>query len=221
MMDRDEVKTRAAEIDRLRHSIFARCRELGFGDEERREVQLRATGKESLTSMTADEMRAVVRALGGGMPNRSGLPRNAHAAKLRALWISAFWLGVVRDRSDQALGAWVCRQSGLAAARWATPAHTAAAIEALKEWMAREAGVDWSPYGAGRSKAHHCPGGRVLEALWRKLHAANAVRDPAPAALDAWVVGYRRSPERYMSLPAGALNQLIARLGAWLKESSA
>jgi len=115
-MDRDELKTRAAELDRLRRSIFGRCRELGFGDEERREVQLRATGKESLTSMTADEMRAVVRALGAGTPDRSGLPRNAHAGKLRALWISAFWLGVVRERSDQALGAWVCRQSGLAAA---------------------------------------------------------------------------------------------------------
>lgn len=68
-----------------------------------------------------------------------------YAAKLQALWIAAWNLGIVRERDDAALIAFVRRQTGIDHVRWVRDAQDAAkAIEALKGWMAREAGVDWA-----------------------------------------------------------------------------
>ena len=217
---------------KIRRAIFARCREEGIDDAARRDVQLRATGKASLKDMSPAEMEKVLRALGGRIRREartSDLPANAHASKLRALWISAYWLGVVRDNRDGALAAWICRQTDIDAARWATPVQTAACIEALKDWMARDGGVDWSPYvvafgakGAreGESRRRDAPGARILEALWRKLHEAGAVRIADDAALHAWVTGFRRDSACYTALNASTLNQLIRELGQWLRRAS-
>ena len=220
----------APAIKRTRAAILAKCRDLGIDSDTRHALQRRVTGKESLTDMSLVEMRQVLAALAGrqtGQPGRSGgrakvasrpslLPAGPHTSKLRALWISAYWLGVVRDREDKALAAWICRQTGLDAARWATPAHTSQCIEALKDWMARDGGVDWRPYAHKK----HNPGARILEALWRKLHAAGAVRIADHGALHSWVVGFRRAQEPYSTLNASTLNQLIRELGTWLRKEA-
>lgn len=74
------------------------------------------------------------------------------AGKLQALWIGAWNLGIVRDRDDAALIAFVKRQTGIEHVRWVRDAEDAAkAIEALKGWMAREAEVDWSVDGDQQS----------------------------------------------------------------------
>ena len=216
-------KSGAGDANRIRRAIFARCREAGIDDDERHRVQLRATGKSSLKEMTPVEMETVLRALGGSVrrrPRTADLPNGPHTAKLRALWISAWCLGVVRDNEDRALAAWICRQAGIDAAKWATPAQTAACIEALKDWMARDAGVDWSPYARAKGKPRHAPGARVLEALWRALHAAGAVRIDDPGALAAWVEGFRRQPGDYVRLNASTLNRLIRELGEWLRRAA-
>ena len=211
---------------RLRRAIFAACRQRGIDSDLRHEIQLGATGKASLTEMTTDDMRKVLDAVNGrrrrtgGKPNRlkgptGSLPDGPHTSKLRALWISAWWLGVVEDRSDEALGAWIRRQTGLDAARWATPVQTSACIEALKGWMARDGGVDWSPY-TGDGKPHHAPGARIMEALWRRLHEAGAVKNGSEDALYSWVIGFRRAQDDYTILPAKVQNQLIRELGRWL-----
>lgn len=214
----------SAEAARLRRAIFARCRQARIDDDARRAVQYRTTGKASLTQMSTKEMEDVLLALGGTAPRQrpsADLPDGPHTAKLRALWISAYWLGVVRDRGDAALAAWLRRQTGLDAARWATPAQTASAIEAAKDWLTREAGVDWSPYAAADGPPRHAPGARLLEALWRKLHAAGAVRIADHGALHAWVTGWRRDAAAYQALPAAELNELIRELGAWLRKATA
>jgi len=218
------------ELKRTRAAIFAKCRDRGIDADTRHALQRRVTGKESLTDMTLQEMRAVYAALAGRETVRTGgrragktyaqagkyLPAGPHTSKLRALWISAYWLGVVRDREDKALASWICRQTGLDAARWATPAHTAQAIEALKDWMARDGGVDWRPYAHKK----HNPGARILEALWRKLHAAGAVRIADHGALHSWVVGFRRAQDSYSTLNGWTLNQLIRELGTWLRKEA-
>ncbi|MFT4098453.1 MAG: regulatory protein GemA [Rhodoblastus sp.] len=63
---------------------------------------------------------------------------------LQALWIAAWNLGVVENRDDRALLAFVERQTGLSHTRFLHDAKDAAkAIEGLKAWIAREAGVAW------------------------------------------------------------------------------
>ena len=232
----------ARDPARIRRAIFGACRRRGIDDETRRAVQLRATGKESLKDMTPREMAEVLQALGGwrrrqldDSPRRRGpgppsgvgepkprevLPAGPHRSKLRALWICAYELGVVRDRTDDALAAWICRQTGLDAAVWATPAQTSACIEALKDWMARDGGVCWEPYARSGKRPVHNPRARVLEALWRKLHEVGAVRIADHGALHSWVVGFRRSQESYSALPSTIQDQLIRELGKWLRKAS-
>jgi len=214
----------APDPAKVRRAIFAKCREEGIDDAARHDVQLRATGKASLKDMSPAEMEKVLRALGGRIRRESrtsDLPNGPHTGKLRALWISAYWLGVVRDNRDGALASWICRQTGIDAARWATPVQTAACIEALKDWMTRDGGVNFAPYAQAKGKPKHAPGARILEALWRKLHEAGAVRIPDTAALHAWVTGFRRDSACYTALNASTLNQLIKELGEWLRRASA
>ncbi len=225
----------AAMKQRLRRSIFAACKRKGLGDEERHAIQQRVTGKASLTAMDASDMRAVLRDLNGprvksrrpekpeaikpGAPTDLGI--GPHVGKLRALWRSGWWLGVVKDDSDAALAAWICRQTGLDAARWMTPMHGAACVEALKDWLSRDSGVDWAPYSnLGNRKKRHVPGARVMEALWSQLHVAGAVPMGTADGLQVWVQGFRRGPEHYVTLPARTQNQLIQELGKWLTRTT-
>ena len=220
----------------LRRAIFGECRRRGIDQETRHALQVRVTGKSSLTQMDEAEMRRVLRELQGGQQRRPGprggprrdgageskprevLPTGPHRSKLRALWICAYELGVVRDRTDAALASWLCRQTGLDAAVWATPAQTAQCIEALKDWLARDGGVDWSPYARSGKRPVHKPRARIMEALWRRLHEAGAVRIADHGALHSWVVGFRRAQDTYSALPSTIQDQLIRELGKWLRK---
>src|SRR3546814_11311495 len=70
------------------------------------------------------------------------------APKLVALWLSAWNLGVAHNRHEHALIAFVERQTGIAHVNWVRDQRDgAAAVEALKKWIAREAHAEW-PVGA-------------------------------------------------------------------------
>ena len=127
---------------------------------------------------------------------------------------------MVRNRGDDSLAAFIRRQAGIDAARWATPAQTAAAIEALKDWMARDGGVDWSPYAQDGGRPKEYPRARVLEALWRKLHRAGALRVSDPGALHYWVVSRTGDQRNYAHLDARTQDGLIRELGEWLRRVS-
>ncbi|MCX5512259.1 hypothetical protein C3941_09320 [Kaistia algarum] len=69
--------------------------------------------------------------------------------KIRALWIAGWNLGVVKDRHDTALIAFVRRQTGIDHVSWVRdPKDGNKVIEAIKAWLAREAGVQWPGRGA-------------------------------------------------------------------------
>jgi hypothetical protein len=86
------------------------------------------------------------------------------AGKLQALWIAGWNLGLVRDRDDRALLAFVKRQTGIDHTRFLRHGQDAMkAIEALKGWLERSGGVDW--------KEHSDPAACVLAAQVRRLRA--------------------------------------------------
>lgn len=67
-----------------------------------------------------------------------------YAPKLRALWLSGWNLGVVRQKDDRALIAFIERQTKLTHPKFLhDPAEARKAIEALKKMLTREAGVRW------------------------------------------------------------------------------
>lgn len=133
----------AAQIGAI-HSIAKR---LGMTEDERRDaIAAAAGGKRSAKLLTAGEAITVIDNLkaiqGGGAKSRE--LDGKFAPILRALWISGWHLGVVFDRKDKALLSFLGRQTGLSHTRFLRDTKDARrVIEALKGWLAREAGVDW------------------------------------------------------------------------------
>ena len=214
--------------------IFAAARRLGLSDEQRRAAQAALVGESSLTRMTAEQVRRVeahFEAQLAPLPAPAATdtpPDTPQGRKLRALWISAWLLGIVNDRSDRALAAWIRRQTHLKAARWAVDARQCAnVIEALLAWIAREAGVDWSPYRVARADGPPVelfrPAARVIEAQWRILRKLGELRGPVRADSDAlhryasrWAGGAERG---LTQLSQAELHGLSARLAVWIRKA--
>ena len=208
-MSRDPAKLRAR--------IFAACKKRGIDTDTRRAIQTEATGQVSLKGMSAADMLRVLGAIerrGGG----DSLPDHAMAPLLRALWISGWHLGVVRDRTDEALCKFVAQSLGVDAARFAGP-RLGAAVEEVKRLLAREGGVDWSPPSgekAGSPAAR--PRVRVVEAQWRRLLELGAVRNVE--ALDHYACKLLRIGVRSIShLEDNDLDALIHMLGARVRRA--
>ncbi len=134
-------------------AIHTISKAIGLSETERRELMAAtAGGKRSARELSAGEAILVIDRLkaiqgGGAAPLKSKRAREMHgkwAPLLRALWISGYHLGVVEDRTDRALIAFVKRQTGLDHERWLVSAADARrVIEALKGWLSRAAGVEW------------------------------------------------------------------------------
>lgn len=167
--------------------IHGLAKRMGLDDAAYREA-LSAEGVASSKKLTVAQAGALIERWNAGAPARrasSGRsPRTTASGRfapiLRALWIAGYNLGVVREPDDTALIAFVQRQRKVDHTRFLTERTDAlAVVEALKKWLARDAGVIWpkgpDPDGLARKRA-------VLEAQWRALIAAGAVQlwgDPA------------------------------------------
>ena len=247
------MSARSAEWRQACGRVHACAKQLGLDDDARRDLQRRAVGKESCADMTAAELRRVLsemdradrpgrrdRAARAARSQASGasarrvresdkragdLPDSPLAGKLVALWVSGWHLGVVRDRTDAALAKWVCRQTGLDAAAWARPADLTRAVEALQAWLAREGGVDWSPYVTldrnGKPRETHCPRARVLEAQWRILHRAGVVDVGSNSALGAYASRHAGlgHADSHLALDGKQADALIRNLGARIRRA--
>nr|WP_325176349.1 regulatory protein GemA [Sinorhizobium medicae] len=113
---------------------------------------------------SASEKRDVRRP--DGRPQLTG----RFAAKLQALWIAAHNLGIVKNRDDAALITFVKRQTGIDHVRFLRfPDDARKAVEALKGWIAREGGVDWSD-GKLLPDYARADGYKIAWAQWRKLN---------------------------------------------------
>lgn len=131
-------------------AIYVGCKQLGIEEDDRRDLFERVTGKRSLREMNPKELDTVVSELRSkgfkqvSKGSRSKL-QGPFAKKMQALWIAAYNLGLIRNKNDDALMAFIKRQTKLDHSRFLRYAEDAdKAIEALKGWMAREANVDWS-----------------------------------------------------------------------------
>lgn len=135
---------------------------LGLDDDSYRDALRQVTGKSSSADMTEAERARVLerfRDLGFKAGSTGGRKRleGRFAGKLQALWIAGWNLGLVRDRDDRALVSFVKRQTGIEHVRFLRHGEDAMkAIEALKSWLARGAGVDW--------KADDTPAGCIITA---------------------------------------------------------
>lgn len=166
----------AIDRNRLMRRLHVMKREQGLDDDLYRDKLEGLTGKRSAAELSDAELEETVAAFRRGQ--RAGmaakLPDTKQARMIQAQWISLWNLGVVHDKTDGAITAFVKRQTGLDAARWLTsPQDVAKVAEALKDWMARE-GVDWSNL-PGSPPFMRLPAFRVACAQWRKLTERGSV----------------------------------------------
>lgn len=154
-------------------------------DDELYRGMLGRFGVASSKALTSGQAAQLIDTLQVAGPARPQHPKavamtGRYGAKIRALWISGWHLGVVRDRTDEAACAFVERQTGVQRTAWLVePAAGRAAIEALKAWLAREAGVEWPPGREADIRDHKRA---VLVAQWGRLVGLGIVM-PGPVRL--------------------------------------
>ncbi|CAH0339602.1 regulatory protein GemA [Rhizobium sp. CECT 9324] len=130
-------------------AIHVAKKNLGLNDDTYRAKLQVITGKTSTKEMTEAERQKVLTVLrNDGFQTAPGKPSKGltgkYAKKLQALWIAGYNLGLVRDRRDTALLAFVKRQTGVDHTRFLhQPEDGRAAIEALKAWLHRDARVSF------------------------------------------------------------------------------
>lgn len=163
-------------------AIHVGLKQLGIDDQTGRDLYERVTGKRSLAAMNELERNRVVQELRdkgfkpAPKPKSKGL-EGRFAKKLQALWIAAWNLGLARNNSDEALVAFVKRQTGIDHVRFLRDADDAGkAIEALKGWMTRECGVDWkvAPFDPDFAKTH---GFKIAWSQWLRLDGSVNAND--------------------------------------------
>ncbi|MER8923364.1 regulatory protein GemA [Mesorhizobium sp. M0802] len=159
-------------------AIHVGNKQLGLDEDTARDLYQRVTGKRSLREMNDRELQLIVteHRRQGFKPAEKGL-QGPFAKKLQALWIAAWNLGIVGDRTDAAMLSFIKRQTGIEHTRFLLDAEDAAkAIDALKAWMTREAGVDWSQ-SVSTASWLRSSGAKIALAQWQVLSVLRAV-DP-------------------------------------------
>jgi hypothetical protein len=147
-------------------------------DDDYRDLLKQLTGQDSSRYLTVTQAGRVIdrlRELTGeyGMKGAVAGLDSGVGAKLRALWIVAYDCGVVRDRSDRAMLAYLERQTGVSHTRFLADAGAgASAIDGLRAWLARAAAIDWPADRRDVIAAKRA----VLNAQWLRLIALNVVR---------------------------------------------
>ena len=207
-------------------AIHIAKKDLGLSDESYRAVIRRVTtGRtESSASCGDEERRELLKEFErlGWRPKRQGKkragsrPRSAdpRAAKARALWIALYHLGEVENPSEDALGAFVERQTGVEAFQWLDPAQFNQVIEALKSMCARAGFVvpDTRKDGGREAKI------ALLKALWAKLHDVGKARVKSVNALEKYLsthcLTFRGA---FIHMSDEHLDQGVEILGAWLR----
>ncbi|WP_029061314.1 regulatory protein GemA [Labrenzia sp. DG1229] len=109
-------------------------------DDTYRDILERETGKRSSKGMSHVEQLKVISALKTIAPKQDGQRATGKfARKLQALWIAGYNLGVVSNKSDQAMMAFLKRQTGIEHHRFLQDGNDAnKAIDALKLWIRRK-----------------------------------------------------------------------------------
>lgn len=211
--------------DTRRRALYAKIavarKQLALAEDTYRDMLADRYGAASAAELTyteIDDLLAHFKHLGFKPTRKAGrrtVAGSPEAAKARALWISLYHLGVVRDASERALSAFGERQTGKAALQWIR-GDWFKVIEALKDWAARPldrggAGVDWSSIpGIGDN-----PRARVLEAQWRRLAALGWAKVDSTFALAGWLqaAGFTAGREDQAQLDPETADRAIAHLG--------
>ncbi len=230
------ARTRDAQRRALMGVVHKAAKAIQMDDDDRRAMQIRITGKESLADMTLgqigdvlDELRALGWVDGKRSKGRRRLASHPEAGKIRALWLSLYHLGEVNDPTEDALASFVKRQTRLDDLEWVKQENAHRVIEALKSWCdragyylpdaERKRKFNAARQQSGRETADDglCCKFVLIYRLWQLLADHGAFRHGHAARLDTWLMKGSGVVEPYY-LTAREADERIERLGAWLRQ---
>lgn len=171
---------REASRGKMIGAVRAACNRQRIGDEDRRAIQREETGKASLADMSLAEIGKVLDRLNRGYKGPRG--NRAYPGKIRALWWTLYWLGEADQPNDDAIDAFIARQTGKQRVQFLGHKEAFRVIEALKAWAAR-AGVEWPVESRVVELRPHAPEidlasierHAVLDAIAAKLRGFNLI----------------------------------------------
>lgn len=196
-------------------TIHTGFRQMGITEEDdKRAFYMRIVGETSLKAMSEPQRQRVIEeqrrqgfkpALKDASKTSKKRLEGKYGPKIQALWIAGFNLGVVSNGSDEALEAFVKRETasdrnnpidGLDSARWLHKHDDAErVIKALRGWLTRAGGVDWRK-NPDMPKWANQPRGQIVLAQWKILFETGK-RLPVDTTLAqaAWeICGYDGKP---------------------------
>lgn len=207
----------------LMRAILAACARLDLDEDARRDLQADVIGKRSLRDMTTAELVKLRDHLNRGWQSPRRDNDRPHMGKIRALWWSLYWLGAIRRVDDDALTAFVKRQTGVESLRFLGHTDAPKVIEALKSWLERE-GVNWwstdqvaEIVATGIADFDHARADRhaVLGVLGQRLDRANLL---SMFAVYEWIGAHvGRSLHRHWDYTPEELDAGIRALGKKLR----
>ena len=160
-------------------------KQLGLDDDTYRDTLELVTGKRSAKDMNDRQRVKVLEHFqtkgfdaSPVKPKADGRKKltGKYAGKLQALWIAGWNLGLVKNKDDAALLAFVKRQTGIDHTRFLRDGDDAyKAIEAMKKWLER-AGVDWTSPGDTAPDFKRTAGFKIAIAQFAKLDDSMATK---------------------------------------------
>jgi phage gp16-like protein len=212
--------------DPLRRSLLAKVhvarKELGLDEDTYRGVLIQVTGQSSAGELDQQQLVAVLDhfKLRGftAQPRKAGAARPADhpsARKARALWISLYHLGAVRNGSEQALEAFAARQLKCERMQWMRQSDCYRLIEALKAMAERHGWAQRGPNGEQLSVEQLQEG--LCEAILAKLKAGGVAPKTMPLSEAAFAFGGVK-PGRE-PLARNCHVRIAASFGEWLRRA--
>lgn len=186
---------RPAQFDRAsqhRRAMIAKINiarnQLVMNEDDYRQGLFDATGRTSLKDCSEPQLERMLGWLGAkgfqAMPKK-GSAQHPMAKKARALWISLYQLGAVRNPSEAALEAFAKRQLGCERLVWARQSDAFRLIEALKA-MAERSGWRQTQVGTGKVLAPRELQSHLCQVILAKLKAAGAAPEDWSLDVAAW-----------------------------------
>ena len=152
--------------------IHVARKQMALADDDYRQIVLDETGHMSAGDCSDSELVKILERLKrlGFKPKTSGKAGADHpvARKARALWISLYHLGAIRNASDHALEAFAKRQLNVERLQWANQSQGYRLIEALKAMAERE-GWQQGPSSRNASASVHLLQLNLCRAILAKL----------------------------------------------------
>lgn len=123
--------------------IHIAANQLKLDEETYRQLLKNLTGQSSAKSLSTINLNRVLNALkrkGFGIKNQQARVSTAYypqLEKIRALWHQMASEGIVRDASEQAMGRFIKRETGIDSPQWLNSQQASQVIERLKKWQQR------------------------------------------------------------------------------------